>query len=572
VNPVALTNLTNESGSVSQNPIRSSLDIYTNYVTPFQLTIPQDRLSEACLNRFILQESARKLLWNVDFYQPAVDEKNPPLSVTHRVCFCLRRRLNKDTEVRVHQRSDSHTYYSGLIACGSVWSCPICAARVAERRRGELIAAIAAWRALGGDVLLMTTTVPHTRSDDAVGLLNLHNDTYRRFWRGEPARRLRESLGMVGFVRALEVTHGDHGWHPHGHTLLFVRAGLNLEDAKQRLWGRWESLLNRVGVNPSSNAFDLQDGSKAARYATKFGLTDDEAERRWGIAGELTRANTKRSKARGGRTPFQLLEDYTDGDKQAGALFVEFSKVFRGRRQLQWSNGLRSLLLPDSEEVTDEEIAQTVQAEDELLGSVQQWWSLILRFKLRGQVLQAARAGGIEAVRALVAPYEALYPLRKIPNEVISHVQQKENPTAAVNIPMVRSVHHPCTDSITSHLSDGTSGQPTGGPRGRSLPTFQQPRFDFSTGSLVPTCTGGAGTLPTRSSEYQISMGQKSISPDDGFSTTPTTSTNSRSSIDSTRAARAFFEAPPGARGYQWFLNPQFPEGNLSAGSEPHLN
>lgn len=551
------------------------LDTYTNYVTPFGLTIPEDRLSEACLNRFILQESARKLLQNVDFYKPALDKNNPPLVVRHRVSFCLRHRLKKGGEVRVHRRTDSHTYYSGLMACGSVWSCPICAARVAERRRAELIEAIAACRESGGDVLLMTTTVPHTRSDDALGLLNLHNDTYRRFWCGEPGRRLRESLGMVGFVRALEVTHGDHGWHPHGHTLLFVRAGLDLEDVKKRLWGRWESLLNRAGVNPSSNAFDLQDGSKAARYATKFGLTDDEAERRWGIAGELTRANTKRSKARGGRTPFQLLADYTDGDKQAGALFVEFSKVFRGRKQLQWSNGLRSRLLPDTEDLTDEEIAQTVSAEDELIGSIQQWWPLIIHFKLRGQVLQAARAGGIDAIHALVAPYEPLYSLhslRKIPNEVLNNVQQEEkSSTTLVDVSMGGGFCEPCTNSITPQLSVGTSGQPTRGSRNGSLPTAEQPRFDFSAGPPIPTFPGDSGTLSTRSSDHEISADQKAISRDGRRSRNPATSTNSRCSIDSTRAARAFFDAPPGAQGYQWFLN-QFPERNLSEGSEPHLN
>lgn len=550
------------------------LDTYTNYVTPSGLTIAEDKLSEACLNRFISQESARKLLQNVDFYKPALNKNNPPLLIRHRVCFCLRHRLKKGGDVRVHRRSDSHTYYSGLMACGSVWSCPICAARVAERRRVELIAAIAAWRALGGDVLLMTTTVPHTRFDDVLGLLNLHNDTYRRFWRGEPGRRLRESLGMVGFVRALEVTYGDHGWHPHGHTLLFVRAGLDLEDVKQRLWSRWESLLKRVGQTPSLNAFDLQDGSKAARYATKFGLTDDDAERRWGIAGELTRANTKRSKARGGRTPFQLLDDYTDGDKQAGSLYVEFSKVFQGRKQLQWSNGLRSRLLPDTEDLTDEEIAQTVSAEDELIGSIQQWWPLIIHFKLRGQVLQAARAGGINAIRNLVAPYEplySLYSLRKIPTEVLNDVQQEEKSSTLVNVPMGGSFCNLCTDSITPELSVGTSRQPTRGPRNGSLPTPEQPRFDFSVGSPIPTFPADSGTLSTGSSDDEISVDQKPISRDGRRSKNPTTSTSSRSSIDSGEAARAFFEAPPGARGYQWFLN-QFPERNLSAGSEPHLN
>ena len=55
--------------------------------------------------------------------------------------------------------------YGGLQTCGSVWVCPVCGAKVVERRRGEIQQAMAQHRACGGEVHLLTLTAPHTRFD-----------------------------------------------------------------------------------------------------------------------------------------------------------------------------------------------------------------------------------------------------------------------------------------------------------------------------------------------------------------------------------------------------------------------
>ena len=55
--------------------------------------------------------------------------------------------------------------YGCLQTCGSVWVCPVCGAKVGERRRGEIQQAMAQHRACGGEVHLLTLTAPHTRFD-----------------------------------------------------------------------------------------------------------------------------------------------------------------------------------------------------------------------------------------------------------------------------------------------------------------------------------------------------------------------------------------------------------------------
>lgn len=98
--------------------------------------------------RFALQGTARRLL------------------PRERVARCLRAVLPGGTRVDVLQDAEhGGAHYGGLQVCGSVHACPVCAAKIGERRRAELEGAIAAHRAIGGGVLLVTYTVAHGRAD-----------------------------------------------------------------------------------------------------------------------------------------------------------------------------------------------------------------------------------------------------------------------------------------------------------------------------------------------------------------------------------------------------------------------
>ena len=305
-----------------------------------------------------------------------------------RVSHCLRTKQSVTQRVKVYKRCEGEgTYYGGLQTCGSVWNCPVCSQKVSERRRVELDAGIEAWKGMGGTVLLLTATVPHTRSDAALDLVDEVLELNRLFWSGRGIRLILKSSGYVGQVRALEVTHGVNGWHPHLHTLLFVARGVNLEVLRVKLFERWRRYALGVGfTEPSLSAFTLQDGEQASRYVGK-----------WGLAQELTKANVKQGR-QGGRTPFALLADYEKGDEQAGALFVQYARAFKGRRQLFWSHKLKDLLGLKVEK-TDEELAAQVDALDALLGTLtDDQWKLIKSRELRGQVLEVARLGDWNSV------------------------------------------------------------------------------------------------------------------------------------------------------------------------------
>ena len=332
------------------------------------------------VERFALQSVARDIL---------------PKS---RTAFCLRSRIKGGEGVGVWRSTQHQTaHYSGLIVCGSVWTCPVCAAKISERRRLELQAAIAQHRESGGDAYLLTLTTPHGRRDDLAQLLAMQAKALASFTAQRAVKAVFAEMGEIGRVRAFEVTHGrkgtNNGWHPHYHFLQFAKGGADaaqLMDWRTRLYLEWAKCCERAGLGTPSfqHGLDLQDGSKADKYLSK-----------WGLECEMTKGHIKQAKA-GGETPFDLLRAVLadKSDRQAAALFSEFGRVFKGKRQLSWSRGLRARI-DLAEEKTDEELSREQSEDAELLGliSVDEWRD-VLRVQARGVVLELAAAGGWLAV------------------------------------------------------------------------------------------------------------------------------------------------------------------------------
>ena len=101
------------------------------------------------------------------------------------------------------------------------WTCPVCAAKISERRRHEVAYAMKQAEVLGLRVVLVTLTVPHALGDDVAYIVDRMSSAWTRLWQGRRGQELRLTLGIWGHIRALEVTHGANGFHPHFHALVF---------------------------------------------------------------------------------------------------------------------------------------------------------------------------------------------------------------------------------------------------------------------------------------------------------------------------------------------------------------
>jgi hypothetical protein len=330
-------------------------------------------------------------------------------------------------------------FYGGLVTCGSVWSCPVCSAKVQERRRIEIAAAIDWAYAEGLQPVMVTFTFPHTQWDDVSDLLDKLGFALKKLRTGEPWKRFKNFSGYEGVIRSLELTIGSSGWHPHTHELWFVSRTLladntdselakyaknhkvNADDVglfldkptmKAVILKRWESACRRAGLLPDSkikafleHAVDVKGFCSASEYLAKH-----DQSKHWGADREIAKATSKRGRgdpdSMKGIHPFGLLLKAGDGDAQAGQKFVEYSLSVRGRAQLYWSRGLKGRVgIVDK---TDEEVVEEKTEDADVLSAVEHHeWVVIRAAGKQVALLEAAESVGIAAVRTLIKSLQA---------------------------------------------------------------------------------------------------------------------------------------------------------------------
>lgn len=353
-----------ERGESSENT--DALGILTKYASS-----PDFKgLSENALRRsekYLLQNEAVKLL------------------PKERVRFCLRHRVDatKGIEVKYNQKREK-AHYSNVQRCGSVWTCPICSAQISEGRRQELKQGMEYWQGLngakeiGGIVLLLTLTNPHHHGDNLEQQLGGQKKALKYFWSDRKPKEMFKALGKVGHITATEVTYGSNGWHPHYHILLFFKGAINTTELRDFIATVWQNCCEKAGLKIPSlkHGCDLREGKYADKYVSK-----------WGLADEVTKGHIKKGKE-DSVTPWDLLKLSEGGCEKSGYLFQVFAQAFKGKRQLNWSNGLKKLLKVD--EVTDEELATETEKDSvEVDVLAMELWRLILRYKSRADYLTA---------------------------------------------------------------------------------------------------------------------------------------------------------------------------------------
>lgn len=368
------------------------LGIYTKLQNPPLSDLPSRRIE-----RWSLQSASRYLLQGFKRL-----DKKENLQAKFRVSQCLRLPVGADIKIKSKNKT---AHYQGLNACGSIWTCPICAAKISERRKHELQQGIDSFRKMGGSVLLVTTTIPHDKSQRFKHISEKFQQA-RTTWRNRSAyKRTARNFDVVGTIRAMEVTVGVNGWHLHVHELFFMgwayeNTPENQENFKHELYQQWASAAESAGLKRPSekHGLDVSGGDYAAQYVAK-----------WGLEHELTKGHIKKSNK--GFSPWDLLRaflqtgDLTNeiGDRSAdplfspGAYFQEFAWVMLGKSQLHWSRGLKELL--NIEAKTDEELANEEVEDDFHIGNLTlSQWRLILKHDKRGTILEYANIGGMPAV------------------------------------------------------------------------------------------------------------------------------------------------------------------------------
>ena len=354
------------TGSPCEAPLGNNVKCLYPPSTVFDLqSLTEPQLKR--VSRYVLQSVARSII--------------PEFAISK----CLRVR-QKDVEAVEVRKGKDRPYYGGLQHCHSVWSCPVCSAKIAEERREDLKTVVETWQAQGGTVLLVSYTVRHNIKQKLIEVLKKALHSRSLMMNRKSYRRLRARIGLAGSVRSLEVTYGENGWHVHFHEILFLNKletflewcltrSNNLE---QIILPMWQDACRSAGLSsPDHHGVKVQNGDKAGGYVAK-----------WGMDSELTKGHIKQGRE-GHYTPWDFLRMCDQGGRW-GDLFREYSRAFKGKRQLFWSHGFRKLLNLGKEK-TDEEIAGQIDELDPILGRPS-WeeWRLILWKEVRGEFAEIA--------------------------------------------------------------------------------------------------------------------------------------------------------------------------------------
>lgn len=321
---------------------------------------------------------------NIRFQRFALQAESRKLLPKERVSTCIYRRITKGGGIKLlYNTNRKKANYGNVARCGSGWVCPVCASIISERRKNELMDAVNVHQMNGGSVLLLTLTNSHNASHSLRFLKDGQRKAMKYFFGNRRSQAIFEGIQKVGHVNAYEVTHGANGWHPHHHILLFINGFLTnkeMELYRDLLAEFWIECCrkSKLPLPDMRHGLDLQDGSYAEKYISK-----------WGLGDEMTKGHIKKGRE-GGKTPFDLLKASALGDEEAGRLFQEFAIVFKGSRQLTWSRGLKKMLLQD-EELTDQQIVDDTEKESiqDYEFNIVQWHAICNQDK-RACILSAA--------------------------------------------------------------------------------------------------------------------------------------------------------------------------------------
>lgn len=302
--------------------------------------------------------------------------------------MCLRQANGKNVAVHKHSKTNK-AFYAGLRVCGRVWICPVCASKISEKRIKELRTAFQEHKKQGGKIAMLTLTFSHKRTDKLSDILETFSKAMEKMMRGKAFDTIREEMGIIGRVRALEVTwSNENAFHPHSHIAVFYKNNVDLEAMKKKMYKLWKSACEKFGLKINREyGLDLQNAENGEKYLAK--------QAKWSLEQELTKAHSKKGK-KSSLTPFDFLRKYLETEEERYLhLFREYATAFKGKRQLQWSVGLKKQFV--IEEKSDEELAKEKTEDADILGllSLADWKS-ILKQNSRAEFLNTCERLGFD--------------------------------------------------------------------------------------------------------------------------------------------------------------------------------
>ena len=315
-----------------------------------------------------------------------------------RIIQCGRASCN-NSGVVVKRSVNGYVYGSGVITCGSPWVCLRCSYKIRSKRARHTGTAVAVHLDLGGGVLFATITMSHDRGEPLSRVWPILSDGWRFMTAGRQWVNFKADFGLMGMIKAVEVTHGVNGWHPHLHVLFFVDEPMNdfdrddvYREFRRHLRERWIRRLSKKHKRNVSQEFGIRfdpvkadESDKIGVYCTKVGY-------------ELAMADSKIGRSDGQRHPFAIAHDAASyGDKADVMLLREWIAGSKRKRSIAWTGAEIKAYVSAEADKSDDELAQEEQIGDEALLVVEKdLWRRIISASMhaRTDFLEVFEDGG----------------------------------------------------------------------------------------------------------------------------------------------------------------------------------
>lgn len=253
-------------------------------------------------------------------------------------------------------KQGKHAHYHGLMTCGGVWGCPVCAAAALEDYFYKIKAASNGMINNGYSAAMITFTIPHRQTQTAKQVLSDLNAIMANFQNQPCYNRDCKAAGFGGNIRALEATYGNNGWHWHFHVISFFNnltpaAAEDLE--RQWKWQWYKSCLrivpNLVQYYDSVESLMANDTSDGVHFSRKHSgaiwlANDAEQCARYicDAAKELSAQQHKGKFTGHGSgwhmTPLQLLQS---DEKHFNDMYFEYVRAAKGKYRIYISPYVR---------------------------------------------------------------------------------------------------------------------------------------------------------------------------------------------------------------------------------------
>jgi len=281
---------------------------------------------------------------------------------------------NLGGSVHVDIGADGRASVSRVARCASVWACPVCAPNIRARRAKEIAKGIQNAHLIGAPVFFVTATVPHRSHESLSDVMDRLQSMYSAVWSGRAGCALRQDFGLLGTIRAIEVTHGDNGWHPHVHALVIGSPGetapsdMIAAQLAERVGGAWHHQFVThgyagkyiPGVSLDVRVVEPRDDHSVAEY-----VSDPNG---WDVSLELTRADIKKGRGVTAQAILGLAMESEDDEQRWLSRWIEYERSTKGRRFVVWSRGLKDRLgvttVDDDEGAADNSGSVTVASFD----------------------------------------------------------------------------------------------------------------------------------------------------------------------------------------------------------------